>query len=182
MINDMTNSISDFDICTWISEHSGQTTDEIMRIVKNEHLYKFLLAWSVMERVAFSRNCSHSNIRESASLLGNHYKELDCEAIFKHFFDRYQDKQKLINLNGNSNRGNLFSDICNILRSNQSEIGDAEKLLLLLYIAYRFRNNIFHGNKEVEDWLMSQTEINMCTRFIMKYTDISKFYQTGGPK
>ena len=34
---------------------------------------------------------------------------------------------------------------------------------MLLVVVYRFRNNIFHGNKGVDSWLQYRPQIEKCT-------------------
>jgi len=42
-----------------------------------------------------------------------------------------------------------------------------QKCQLLLGVIFRYRNNIFHGNKGVTGWLRYQEQIDMCTRAML---------------
>ena len=37
-------------------------------------------------------------------------------------------------------------------------------VFFLTFVVYRFRNNIFHGNKRVDAWLRFQPQIQDCIR------------------
>ncbi len=45
-----------------------------------------------------------------------------------------------------------------------SDIRNEEIIYLLVFVIYRYRNNIFHGNKGVQSWLNYQEQIKHCTR------------------
>lgn len=47
------------------------------------------------------------------------------------------------------------------------EIELKSKLKLILFVVYRFRNNIFHGNKGVNSWIQYTEQIRHCVQ-VMK--------------
>lgn len=162
-----------YDICRWLSGkyHIGVT--EATEIVDNKSVYCFLLVWSTMERKVFGRNCGISNIKKALEWLEPHYDELQCEEIFNHFFARYQSKQMRDDLLASERKNDVKDEIKKICK-RQGNISDGNKLYLMMYVAYRFRNNLFHGNKEFSRWLNNNAEIELCINLMMKVTDLNE--------
>ena len=42
------------------------------------------------------------------------------------------------------------------------ELSESDMIFMLVFVIYRFRNNIFHGNKGVGSWLQYKEQIKWC--------------------
>jgi len=51
-----------------------------------------------------------------------------------------------------------------IRKSKISSLNNTEKFEFLIYIVYRYRNNIFHGNKGVTSWTKYEEQIDKCVQ------------------
>ena len=90
---------------------------------------------------------------------------LDIE--FQYFYERYQNDELYKNLIHDDN----YDDIKNILKTDKSNITNKDKLFLLLYVVYRYRNNIFHGNKGVRSWIKYIVQIEKCVKVMIIMLD-----------
>ena len=51
-----------------------------------------------------------------------------------------------------------------LIKKSFTELSTADKLFFLVFVVYRYRNNIFHGNKGVQSWLQYRDQIRRCTQ------------------
>ena len=55
-----------------------------------------------------------------------------------------------------------------------ADLSDEEKLVLMIYVVYRYRNNIFHGNKGIESWSHYTSQIELYLDFMMSILDCAE--------
>lgn len=125
----------------------------------------FLLAWSVFESECFGKSLSLKKIEKMSippNYDGKFNKELD--SLFHHFHQRYQDSKLRSNL-VHKDKCNWFDSLLNDAINN---ISSCDKLKFPIYVTYRFRNNMFHGNKGLKSWMNYQTEIEYCTQIMIQ--------------
>ena len=58
-----------------------------------------------------------------------------------------------------------------ILKKEFEKISAEEKIYFLVYIVYRYRNNMFHGTKGLESWIRYKSEIERCIDIMMKLSN-----------
>lgn len=108
----------------------------------------FSLIWNVFENVVCNNNCSVGRLTER--LLPVQFEFDEFTGSFEYFKDRYvtdgavNDRFEHLNFR-NSDRRELVEEV---LLGNNNEI--SSKVLALSIIVYRFRNNLFHGLKEIQ--------------------------------
>ena len=61
-----------------------------------------------------------------------------------------------------------YKEIMDIIGSEKSKITTNQKMLFILYVVYRYRNNIFHGTKGVESWIKYKFQIEKCVNVMME--------------
>lgn len=115
---------------------------------------EFLLLWNLFEDRLFS---SQFTIEEAENYINNNVQKFDpclCNKIFYYFQNHYAV---------NAQSGTLFLyDCCerlNFRRNDRKEFVDTtlsnenstlkDKMLASLIIVYRYRNNLFHGLKDI---------------------------------
>ncbi len=129
----------------------------------------FLMIWSIFEE-------SYSETGFGLQLIRNDktQKELtlvedsipSLNNLFVYFYDRYQDQSKLRDLKGKVKHNSTFIE--EILKKDKSLITIEEKVTLLLYVVFRYRNNMFHGSKALKDWAsIYKIQINKCIDALM---------------
>ena len=158
------------DVYKWLSDYFeyDKPFDEVL---KDEKVTSFLLIWPIFEQKLFKEFATEKDICKVADKLGLNYNKYGVEEIVKYFYDRYQDSKKRKHLMHKS-KAPFF---INILEKDYNVMSDKEKTELLLYVVFRYRNNIFHGNKGIKSWTQYSKEINYCMTVMMNLLDsISK--------
>lgn len=173
----------DGEIVSWLAlnidadESSAKpSSDEIRDMLHNQVAVLYLLIWPIMEQRYFSGFLKINQINDAARKLAPFYcKDLknDLDKIIMKFFDRYRNK--------NQHYRDLHVDI--IMRKEFDEIlsknrfiylQPIDKIKLLLFVIYRYRNNIFHGNKDIRKWASFDKQIKDCLIGMMKLMDCMK--------
>ena len=152
------------EVKSWLAVHYNTSDIDIDSIVKNETMILFLITWSIFEQTCFEGFMKKEKILEFVEKIATSVDMLKYEEAVKHFYDRYQDDNKF---KGLVNREH-FSLVEVLLKKKYLEIVNTDKLIFLVYVIYRFRNNIFHGNKEVRSWSKYEREIELCTYSMTK--------------
>jgi len=149
----------------WLSnyyEDANITT--IKDAVKTEKTSAFLITWSIFETELFGKYCTWNGIKSFASANEMKIKLNELDAIIRHFHHRYQD----VNMYRNLRHKDKKTEIDIILNSCYESLDNYKKLLFITYVVYRYRNNIFHGNKSVRSWLKFDEQIGYCFDVMMK--------------
>lgn len=154
----------------WLAKHFSTNQNNISSILKDEQATSYLLIWSVFEKEIFDGYMKNEKIKDKAKYFSDYYNDLNVEEIVQKFYNRYQDKKLLKNLR-HKDRG---IEIESILSKDYLTLSSTEKLQLLFYVSFRYRNNIFHGNKGVLSWTKFTEQINDCIKFMITIIDINK--------
>lgn len=150
-------NISSFSL--WLSTVLGQPEDQIRYLLADESALQFLITWSLFEAKCFNGFMKVEHIEEYANTTSSIcFSELDD--IVLNFHLRYQENDFFTKLMHQQNNDELSK----IRKKKFSTLCTKEKLFFLLFIVYRYRNNIFHGNKGVQSWLEYRHQINQCTK------------------
>lgn len=122
---------------------------------KLKSIFYFSLVWNIFEKECCHKNASIGNHPKNfADKLSNNIDSNLLNEIFQYFKNRYIE-------NGDANdifnrfdfgREPASSTYKNFVKDRllKEETTNQEKLQSLLYIAFRLRNNLFHGIKDVE--------------------------------
>lgn len=149
------------------SKDKALTPEDIYRLLKNENATLFLMIWPIMEQKIFNGFMRKQDIDKVAERFASSYQKLDMNEMFLHFHQRYEDKNALHHLK-HKDAYDMFDEI---LKKQEHEITDKEKSVFLFYVVYRYRNNIFHGNKGIESWSKYTEQITYCIQFMTKIID-----------
>lgn len=131
---------------------------------------KFLIAWSIFEGRCFTQFMKAKDIKPFAKRLVTD-ENFDIFSIIKHaqhFHERYQDKALYKNLINDQlpcempNRDKLRKEIEGILKLPFDKLNLVQTITFSTLV-YRFRNNIFYGNKGISNWLNFADQIGRCT-------------------
>lgn len=153
----------------WIAEYLDTEKNEIETYFKNNDVTGFLIIWTIFEQSLFNGFLKKNQLkpfsRKNKSLLNE-----TLEKHFSHFHDRYQNKKRYSNLR----HKDIYKEIDNILSEDKTSVAKEDKLLFLLYVVYRYRNNIFHGSKGVTSWLRYKIQIEKCIETMTILIDYKK--------
>lgn len=163
----------------WLAKNLGTTIGNINDLYENPIGLDFLLIWTRFETINFqgfmkfnycddiNRITTRCNIKIS--------EEID--EIFSKFFQRYQRERRLLALCHKRINSCLECRSCSYCKIRlilqKQEPTDLEKVYFLVYVIYRYRNNMFHGNKGLDSWITTYEEqINDCIKVMMTFTRI----------
>ena len=151
----------------WLGRLLGHPESEVQRLLEDQTAVQFLIAWSLFEAKCFGGFLHESDIRAFADRVaaGSEFPLRELEPVARHFHERYQNERYLRNL--------LYKRECpelqRLLRRPLPELTGAEVVFLCSFVAYRFRNNIFHGNKGVTSWLRFKPQIRFCIKVMQVF-------------
>ena len=135
----------------------------VSETVKNQMATVFLLIWPILETKIFNNDMSHTQIKNISDELKEKIDNNNLDAIAKHFYERYQDKNKYERLVS----GHPWSKIEGILEKPYHKIYKENKISFMIFVVYRYRNNIFHGIKSIKEWGNFSEEIQLCIKFMV---------------
>ena len=169
-------------------------------LLKNEKATAFFLVWPIMERKLFRGEVTISSdprkkdkpnhIKNFSKDNANLYQRLrikldgvestNFDSVASYFHNRFRCDAKYKKLfhcrKGRTEKipnDKHFYDLI-LDKEDFSTLSDEDKLCLLLIVTFRYRNNIFHGNKHIEDWLDFSKQIEYCVEFMMQLIDAYK--------
>lgn len=164
-------------VYTWLGEYLSVpeenskdkkvTAEDIQDLLKDETATLFLLIWPIMEQNVFHGYMKKGNIDAVARQAAGSAQKPDINDIFLHFHQRYQDKDARHHLQ-HRDTNDIFNET---LKKTAGQVTDQEKIAFLFYVVYRYRNNIFHGNKGIKSWSQYTKQITYCLNFMMKIID-----------
>ncbi|PTB95697.1 hypothetical protein C9994_10635 [Marivirga lumbricoides] len=152
-------------ILDWINRNYGISLSE----AEVTPIMEFTLLWNVFENRIFSTDFTIVKLEDWIN--NNHLDLNPIHDNYLYFQSRYinpDDGIRRFNVLFPNNR-NEKETIYSILISNNSS--EKEKLYALGVIAYRLRNNLFHGNKTIEElpWqVVNFTQINQVLMFFLE--------------
>jgi hypothetical protein len=160
--------MQEFDEVEWIMgfiNNPGDLTANEINRVKN-----FVFLWNLYETFACNRSADIPAISLAVDNLLAQGNRFDIEAltdVLNYFKDRYVNighlTPRFYHLGfTNPNHSGIVEHV--LLGQNNSE---SDVLKALLYIVYRYRNNLFHGNKQIGT-LTTQTENFIAANFVIK--------------
>jgi hypothetical protein len=157
---------------TWLAKLLGQSELKIGRLLKDSTAVKFLIAWSLFESKCFDGFVKIARIDEFARRLAS--EAFDSKAIrhvLNHFYDRYQKKDRYRHLM----HGQQCSRMDGLLGSQPQTFVQEDEVFFVTLVAYRFRNNMFHGSKGVQSWLQYREQIRLCTSALERFVSHAEY-------
>lgn len=157
-------------VITWLATYFQTTSDYVDQMLKDEQATSYLLVWPIFEQKLFAGFMRGRDISDAAKNYAPYYQELDVDESAAYFHDRYQDNTKYRNLA----HGDKRKSVDTVLAKSFTSVTELEKMELLIYVVYRYRNNIFHGNKGIQSWSSYKTEIQFCMDFMMSLIECAE--------
>lgn len=144
----------------WLAGLLGQNTGEIDRLMRNTSALNFLIAWSLFEAKCFGGYVRVNAIRDYAEeLVSEGFRRESINQAVSVFHERYQDPIRYRNLI----HRNDWAEFRRLTDDDLRCLSDAEALFYVTFVIYRYRNNMFHGNKGIASWLDYREQIELCT-------------------
>lgn len=156
------------EIKSWLAKILLTTEANIDNILNEEKATTYLWVWSIFEQKVFDGFVKKPDLEIKSRGISADYDSLELDDIIRKFHKRYQDTDNFRHLK-HSESGKSIEDQ---LSKDFDALTNEEKLYIALYVAYRYRNNIFHGNKGVLSWIHYTEQIKDCITIMIKITDI----------
>lgn len=145
---------------SWLGTLFGELEFEMTCLLADETALQFLVVWSPFESNCFGGYVRASGIVQYAQRTAPRIDAAELRDAVAHFHARFQDKRRLGNLmHGHENVGHSA-----LLQLPFDAFTGEDKVFLLVFVIFRSRNNIFHGNKGVQSWLNYGEQIRLCVQ------------------
>lgn len=159
------------DFLKWLSEYLEADEKETNKLLDNELARYFLIVWSIYEAKCFKGFVKDDKrLNEFAKRMVGTIESNRINDSAEYFHKRYQDKKKYKNLIYGKNGNPRFDEI---LKKGYTNLTVEEKIFLLTFVTYRYRNNIFHGNKGISSWLKYGKQIKKCIYVLQVFINAS---------
>lgn len=160
----------------WFADYFQEDQLQVEHLLRDGTATRFLIAWSLLESRCFGGFVAvdklspfATDVTERATFRNESFREPG-----RHFHSRYQDKQCFKNLIHKKHKNsNELEEFRGILSKQFDVLSDYQLVFMLLFVVYRFRNNIFHGNKGVESWLKYKEQIDFCLRVMQSLISLT---------
>ena len=156
---------------SWLADVLQEDKSDVNLLLQDETALHFLIAWSLFESKCFSGFLKVKDLISFADeAVQAGFAPLTVVRQLNHFHGRYGDRKKLDNLlSDKKTPAAVLENFKRCLASQFSSLADRDRVFTVLFVIYRFRNNIFHGNKRVESWLQYREQISLCTEAMQKF-------------
>ena len=170
--------MEEFKEIEWINQFFDNAID-LQQTEGIERIKNFALFWNMFENFACS---NYANVRKLEDFVVelNERTAITNELVdsyVEYFIDRYTVENNHINIEGLQFRGSLDDirargKILAVL--SREVIFPKEKLEALLLILLRFRNNLFHGNKEIVNLNNQLTNFTIANKLLAEVLMLMK--------
>ncbi len=165
--NNVSEGSANLRVLKWLAKQFKTREDDLSRTLRYENATVYLLIWPVMEQKLFSGFLTIDYFGPVSDMLKDYYEEMNVDHIVLAFYKHFQIKD---NLKGIVNK-KTPKRFLNILKAEFDDLSCEDRIFLMMFTVYRYRNNIFHGNKKIEEWPKYHKQINDCTEFMMRLVD-----------
>jgi len=155
-------------ILTWLT--NTFQIDEDLNESDIESIQNFSLLWNVFEANYSNRNFQLNTIEVRINQAT--FDIQDYQTYLEYFRNRYvtngQLNQRFPHLRVPNNRNQLLTEV--LLNNNPNLIVN-QIVLALTIIVYRYRNNLFHGEKDIRRIRFQRDNFAQSNGFLMKIMD-----------
>lgn len=144
----------------WVNNRFG--TDFTENDLKN--IKDFSLLWNIFENLVCDRNCSINRMEENLNLI--EFQIIDFDVYLTYFKERYIASN---NTNERFEYLRIFPNtrkefVKRVLLGNDNNTSNI--ILALAIIVYRYRNNLFHGEKNIMSLNEQEENFSIANQFL----------------
>jgi len=149
----------------WLANMLNEDEPDVDCILTDETALHFLIAWTLFESKCFGGFLSAKDLPPFATRIANQsFDPCLLSDALSHFHQRYQDRSTLKNLlHEDKTPRYLVQQFEMCLQTPLDSLQRVDQIFLVAFVVYRYRNNMFHGNKGVTSWLQFRPQIRLCT-------------------
>ena len=156
----------------WLGEPLQQSSHSVRTLLKDPAALHFLIAWSLFEAKCFKGEFGAKKLLGATApiIAPSADSAAGLLAAGRHFHARYQNESLSAGLAPPDKVPKDVQAQWNaILARAFDHLGTEDIIFLNAFVASRFRNNMFHGVKGIDDWLRYRTEIQHCTSVLQVF-------------
>lgn len=179
------NNLQNFHPVNWLENYFRQEV-----LFDNEHLQPvlwFSLVWNLFETIACQKFAKEKAIRDSVNFADQHnvlnaIKYGQQLNYFRQRCLRFNTTEEYLERLFQPNKDLAMKNA--VRKALDSEVNDVNNIVLaLLFIAYRIRNNFFHGSKEIRTINMQTELFNAVNQLLTDYIDdVRLLYEQHPPR
>lgn len=145
---------------SWLACYLHQNEQEVTKLLEDKTATQFLIAWSLLELKYFTNGVNFGKIKKFAdkNFKNTNLNIGELDELVCYFHDRYENDTYYNNLMF----GKKSEELDQLRKKDFHEFSSSEKIYFAMTVVYRYRNNIFHGNKGVDSWLQYRECILKC--------------------
>jgi hypothetical protein len=148
----------------WLASILDERESDVQLLLDERFALHFLIAWSLFESKCFDGFLKAKGLTSfSEKQIAN---GLAPELLYDYarpFHERYQGKPEFSNLvQGDKTPKDVADHFRQCLSVPVSDLTPADLVFLVVFVVYRYRNNMFHGSKRVRSWLGYKEQILQC--------------------
>ena len=165
-------------VIKWINKSIINKGNDKINSEDIEQVRDFTLLWNLFEDIFCDKFCKTDKIisllsKNRIEVLEQNTINSKINSIFDYFMDRYKDNEKLEKLN--FNKKNHERDIKNKIQNKEViNLDFEEKIQIILFIIYRYRNNLFHGEKDMRYISYQNENFENANDFLMLFIENCK--------
>lgn len=153
----------------WLAKLLGQGEQDVKLLLEDKTALHFLVVWSIFESKCFN---GYVKLKEIDGFCERIIKREAFESrgileIASHFHARYQDAALYRHLMQDQKSPRMED----LLKRSFESLSAEEQVFIAALTTYRYRNNVFHGNKGVDSWLGFKPQIRLCTEAMKAFID-----------
>jgi len=154
----------------WVKDKLECRPEDMDRLFNSKTARNFLIVWNIYEIELFNKYCTLALLGDVALKLSRSTRIRDLQGIIEYFHDRYyNDKEKYRHLKNGRKPVEIPDEV---VSSPLSRCSIEQKIHFLLFVLFRYRNNMFHGNKGLINWLQFDEQIRSCTKAMCIIVDM----------
>lgn len=172
LIEQVVKDVNILEIEQWVKEKLECRTEDMEGLFRSKTARNFLIVWNIYEIELFNKYCTLALLGDVALKLSRSTRIGDLQGFIEYFHDRYYgDKEKYRHLK-NGRKPVEIPD--KVVSSSLRRCSIEQKIHFLLFVLFRYRNNMFHGNKGLINWLQYDEQIQSCTKAMCIIVDMYK--------
>lgn len=143
--------------------YDGKTYSADLEMVGN-----FLILWSLFENRCCNGNANKASIENVIEKVEKSFDDEILDEVFNYMRTRYAGAKNFKNLNFRTGGGDeKMKTHCEKVFSGE-ESSKEDKLKAVLYVIYRYRNNLFHGSKQIPNLQQQKDNFNASYKVLIE--------------
>ena len=154
-------------VIKWINEKIINGGTGKMEANDIDEIRDFALLWNLFEDLLCDNNANMCKIDALIDKNIDKFNDSEYQDIFEYFYDRYKNNDAKFNaLRLHEPQKNLVKKVL-----NDEFMDKNNKLKFIMSIIYRYRNNLFHGEKDMRYIRFQKENFEKTNEFLMYFID-----------